>query len=67
MSPTALVEVGGVEVSGLRTHYMAAEDGELLALIGSGGTLEVSVRNGNAAERLSTGRGDRVSVRTHRD
>ena len=67
VSPTALVEVGGEEVSGLRTHYGAAEDGELLALIGSGGTLEVSVRYGSAAERLSAGRGDRVSVRTHRD
>jgi S-adenosylmethionine hydrolase len=67
VSPTALVEVGGEEVSGLRTHYGAAEDGELLALIGSGGTLEISVRNGSAAARLSAGRGDRVSVRTHRD
>ncbi|MEK6254423.1 MAG: SAM-dependent chlorinase/fluorinase, partial [Gemmatimonadales bacterium] len=67
VSPTALVEVEGEEVSGLRTHYGAGEDGELLALIGSGGTLEISVRNGSAAERLSAGRGDRVNVRTHRD
>lgn len=67
VSPTALVEVAGEEVSGMRTHYAAAEPGELLALIGSGGTLEISVRNGNAAERLSAGRGDRVNVRTHRD
>jgi len=67
VSPTALVEISGEEVSGLRTHYGAAESGELLALIGSGGTLEISVRNGNAAERLSAGRGDRVRVRTHRD
>jgi S-adenosylmethionine hydrolase len=67
VSPTALVEVGGEEVSGLRTHYGAAGPGELLALIGSGGMLEISVRNGSAAERLSAGRGDRVSVRTHRD
>lgn len=67
VSPTALVEVCGEEVSGLRTHYGAAESGELLALIGSGGTLEVAVCNGSAAERLSAGRGDRVRVRTHRD
>jgi S-adenosylmethionine hydrolase len=67
VNPTALVEVGGEEVSGLRTHYGAGEAGELLALIGSGGTLEISVRNGNAAERLSAGRGDRVNVRTRRD
>jgi S-adenosylmethionine hydrolase len=67
VSPTALVEVGGEEVSGLRTHYGAAGDGELLALIGSGGTLEISLRNGSAADRLSAGSGDRVNVRTHRD
>ncbi len=67
VSPTALVEVGGEEVSGLRNHYGAAEDGELLALIGSGATLEIAVRNGSAAARLSAGRGDRVNVRTHRD
>ena len=67
VSPTALVEVCGEEVSGLRTHYGAAQAGELLALIGSGGMLEISVRNGSAAERLSAGRGDRVRVRTHRD
>lgn len=67
VSPTALVEVGGEEVSGLRTHYAAAEPGELLALVGSAGMLEIAVRNGSAAERLSAGRGDRVSVRTHRD
>jgi len=67
VSPTALVEMAGEEVFGLRTHYEAADAGELLALIGSGGTLEIAVRNGNAAERLSAGRGDRVSVRTHRD
>lgn len=67
VSPTTLVEVAGEEVSGLRTHYGAAEPGELLVLIGSGGTLEVSVRDGNAAVRLSAGRGSRVNVRTHRD
>jgi len=60
----AIVEIAGVEVSGLRTHYGAAEPGELLALIGSGGTLEVSVRGGSAAADLSARRSDPVSVRT---
>jgi len=67
VSPTALVEVGGEVLSGLRTHYAAVGEGELLALIGSGGTLEISVRNGNAAVRLGAGRGDPVNIRTHRD
>jgi S-adenosylmethionine hydrolase len=67
VSPTALVEVGGEEISGLRSHYAAVGEGELVALVGSGGMLEVSVRNGSAAVRLGAGRGDRVGIRTHRD
>jgi len=67
VSPTALVEVGGEVLSGLRSHYAAVGEGELLALIGSGGTLEISARNGSAAVRLGAGRGDRVRIRTHRD
>lgn len=64
VSPTVRVELAGVELSGLRTHYGAAEPGEVLALIGSGGTLEVAVRDGSAAAKLSAGRGDPVGVRT---
>ena len=67
VSPTALVEVGGEEISGLRSHYAAVDEGDLLALVGSGGMLEVSVRNGSAAVRLGAGRGDAVGIRTHRD
>ena len=67
VNPTALVEVGGEVISGLRTHYGTVESGELLALIGSGGTLEISVRSESAAARLGVRRGARVNVRAHRD
>lgn len=67
ISPTALVEIGGHVVSGMRTHYGTVEVGELLALVGSGGTLEVSVRGESAAARLRVGRGAPVNVRAHRD
>ena len=67
VNPTALVEVGGQVISGLRTHYAMVEPGDLVALIGSGGTLEISVRNESAAARLDARRGARVSVRAHRD
>jgi S-adenosyl-L-methionine hydrolase (adenosine-forming) len=42
--------------------YAEAEEGELIALIGSVGFLEVAVRNGSAAERLGAGRGMQVRV-----
>ena len=62
-----LIEIGGEVISGLRTHYGTVEHGELLALVGSGGTLEVSVRSESAAARLGVGRGAKVSLRAHRD
>ncbi len=67
VAPTALLEVGGVGVSGVRSSYSSVEVGELVALTGSAGTLEISVRGGSAAERLSIGCGAAVSARPERD
>ncbi|MGH7449457.1 MAG: SAM hydrolase/SAM-dependent halogenase family protein [Longimicrobiales bacterium] len=50
---------GGAKVPVLRT-YSDVENGEPLALAGSRGFLEVSIRNGSAAEVLRVGRGARV-------
>jgi S-adenosyl-L-methionine hydrolase (adenosine-forming) len=47
----------------LRRTYTDVSPGELLALIGSRGLLEISVRNGSAARRLSAATGQPVSVR----
>jgi S-adenosylmethionine hydrolase len=43
-------------------HYQAVAPGDLLALVGSGGLLEVSARDGSAAEKTGAGRGSRINV-----
>lgn len=54
--------VNGHEVSALRTHYQEAAPGELFALIGSTGRVEISIRQGSAATTLGVGRGARVEI-----
>lgn len=56
------VEVGGASVPGLFASYSSAETGGALALIGSGGYLEISVNGGSAEERLGAGSGSTVRV-----
>jgi len=55
------VMAGGREIALART-YGDVEPGQALALIGSGGFLELSVRDGDAAEALSLSVGDVVEV-----
>ena len=43
--------------------YGEVERGEGLALVGSGGFLEIAVRDGSAAERFSIERGHEVRIR----
>jgi S-adenosylmethionine hydrolase len=50
-------------VGPVRGTYGDVEDGGLVAVVGSLDTVEVSVRNGSAADRLGAGRGARVTVR----
>lgn len=57
----AEVEVQGVPIP-VRQSYAEAPPGELLALWGSDGRLEVSVNQGSAAERLKAGPGTPVVV-----
>jgi S-adenosylmethionine hydrolase len=57
-----VTETGGWTGVGLRRTYEDAAPGELLALFGSQGYLEVAVRQGSAARRLNAGRGDRIAV-----
>ena len=56
-----MVEVGGREVAGLGTSFQSSEP--LVAVIGSGGWLEIAVPNGSAAHELAAGIGDGVAVR----
>ena len=46
----------------IRASYSEALRGDLLAVVGSAGYLEVAVNQGNAAERLEVGVGDRVDL-----
>ncbi|MGD8496605.1 MAG: SAM-dependent chlorinase/fluorinase [Gemmatimonadales bacterium] len=67
LAPSALIEIGGEVISGVRSTYASVEPGQIVALIGSTGMLEISVRDGNAAERLSVERGHTVHARPERD
>lgn len=66
--PGAAVRRGFVEVEGgtsmpvLRT-YADVKSGECVALIGSRGFVEISIRDGHAAEKLGVGRGATVTWR----
>lgn len=67
LGPSALIEIGGEVISGVHSTYASVESGQLVALIGSTGMLEISVRDGNAAERLTVDRGHTVYARPERD
>ncbi len=55
------IEAGNQDISGLRRTY--AEGEGLLALIGSSGYLEVSVKKGSACGLLNVKVGDKVTIR----
>ncbi|MDA0798135.1 MAG: SAM-dependent chlorinase/fluorinase [Chloroflexi bacterium] len=54
------IRVGGTTISGLSDAYQ--DGGDLVALIGSSGTLEIAFRNGNAARTLGVTVGADVHV-----
>ncbi len=58
----ARVTVGDRRVVGVRRTYAEVELGQIVALVGSAGHLEVAVREGNAARRLGVEPGDPVAV-----
>jgi S-adenosylmethionine hydrolase len=62
IQPGARVAVDAHQVGRVRRTYGDAGAGEVLALIGSDGLLEVGVRDGNAARTLAVGRGAVVRV-----
>jgi S-adenosylmethionine hydrolase len=55
------VVIGERTVPG-QAYYAAVKPGDLVALVGSSGLLEISVRDGNAAEATGAGRGTPVVV-----
>lgn len=57
------VEIAPHRIKGLARTYADRAPGELMALIGSSGYLEIAVRDGNAARLLGARLGDAVLVR----
>jgi S-adenosylmethionine hydrolase len=60
---SARLEIGGIDLGPLRRTFSDVTPGGLVAYIGSGGAVEIAVRNGSAAQRLGIGIGGRVRVR----
>ncbi len=56
------VQCGGQKIFGIVRTYAERGPGELAALIGSSGRLEIAEVNGNAAQRLQVARGDAVRL-----
>ena len=61
--PYAVIEVEGLEVGPLRRTYGDVPTGGLVAYLGSGGQVEIAVRDGSAARRLGMGVGGRIRAR----
>jgi S-adenosylmethionine hydrolase len=61
--PYAVLAVEGLDVGPLRQTFGDVPRGELLAYRGSGGEIEIAVRDGSAATRLGIGLGGRVVAR----
>lgn len=59
----ASITMEGHEIQGLRRTYAEVEPGDALALVGSTGHLEISVREGSGARELGLQVGDSVELR----
>ncbi|HXE58986.1 MAG TPA: SAM hydroxide adenosyltransferase, partial [Gemmatimonadales bacterium] len=58
--PYAVLEGDGQEIGPVRRTFADVASGALVAYVGSGGQIEVAVRDGSAARRLGIGVGGRV-------
>ena len=57
LGPNSTVNVGGRNAGTLRRTFADVRPGELVVFIGSGGAVEIAVRDGNAAQQLGLGIG----------
>jgi S-adenosylmethionine hydrolase len=57
-----VIRAGAKNIHGLRKGYWEGKRGDPIALIGSGGFLEISVKEGNAQRVLKVKKGDRIKV-----
>ena len=60
VEPGVRIRVGGTEVGTLARTFGDVTRGQLLAFVGSGGTVEIAVRDGSAARLLGVGVGAEV-------
>jgi S-adenosylmethionine hydrolase len=58
------MRIGEKAISNIKKGYWEGKDREIIALFGSGGFLEVSVREGSAQKILKVKRGDPITVIT---
>ena len=59
----AVLEAESLPIGPLRSTFGDVEAGSLVAYLGSGGTIEIAVRDGSAARRLGLGEGGQVRAR----
>ena len=57
---SAKIEIEDLDLGGLKRTFSDVATGGLLAFVGSGGAIEIAVRDGSAASRLGIGIGARV-------
>ena len=62
--PGARIHVGGIDVGPVRRTFADVARGALVAFGGSGGTVEIAVRDGSAVRELNAGVGAKVEART---
>ena len=60
--PAVEILLAGSTITRLRSSYAEGEDGELFAIVGSSGYLEIAARQASAAERLDAGSGAAVGI-----
>jgi S-adenosylmethionine hydrolase len=61
--PYAVLEVEGLRIGPLGRTFADVPTGGLVAYVGSGGAVEIAVRDGSAARRLGMGVGGRIRAR----
>jgi S-adenosylmethionine hydrolase len=64
---TGVVRAAGKELAGVRHTYAEVEPGAALALVGSGGHLELAIRDGHAGRALGLSPGDEVVLSVGRE
>jgi len=64
---SAEILIGQTHITGIKRTFADAAPGELIALVGSSGHLEISIVNGNAAQSLDLGPDSSITLRKMQD